>query len=316
MKHAVFSYEAITDEVKNFNSHLKEHLSTVPKVWDLPVDVMRNMQREGNAAFPAPVFSPRAYWINIPGRSGSIRLRIIPAPTKQPNQVYLRFHGGGWVFGAPDFGEPVLEVLSERLNATIISVEYRLSPEHPFPAAPDDCEDAALWLLAQKKSEFHDAALVIGGESAGAHLAVLTLLRLKKKLGVGTGFSAANLIYGCYDLSGSPSLLNWGDEHLVIDTPTVNWLIDKFAPTQDRKDPKISPLYADLSGLPPALFTVGTLDPLLDDSLFMYERWRAASYNAELAVYPGGIHGFHAFPFSLARLAQEKIAQFLAENQS
>ena len=82
---------------------------------------------------------------------------------------------------------------------------------------------------------------------------------------------------------------------------------------QDRRDPDVSPLYADLRGLPPALFTVGTRDALLDDSLFMHARWRAAGNRAELAVHPGGAHGFTLFPFALAEAANSRIEAFLAQ---
>lgn len=80
-----------------------------------------------------------------------------------------------------------------------------------------------------------------------------------------------------------------------------------------RRDPDVSPLYADLRGLPPALFTIGTLDPLLDDSLFMYARWVAAGNNAELAICPGGVHGFTLFPIPLAQQALDRMAGFLTD---
>lgn len=83
----------------------------------------------------------------------------------------------------------------------------------------------------------------------------------------------------------------------------------------DPRDPAISPLYADLAGLPPALFSVGTLDPLIDDSLFMHARWRAAGNEARLAVFPGGVHGFHMLEGALAQSANASVARFLAEAQ-
>ena len=95
-------------------------------------------------------------------------------------------------------------------------------------------------------------------------------------------------------------------------SPMAKWLIGLYLPGgSDQRDPDISPLYADLSGLPPALFTVGTMDPLLDDTLFMYARWLAAGNEAELAVYPGGVHAFDMFPTDLAREAMARMDAFL-----
>ena len=90
------------------------------------------------------------------------------------------------------------------------------------------------------------------------------------------------------------------------------WFAKSFVPAGNYRDPDVSPLYANLGGMPPALFTVGTLDPLLDDSLFMHGRWLAAGNEGELAVYPGGIHGFTGFPVSIGREATERIDSFLA----
>ena len=305
-----FSLSAVSDETRLFNEKLKEQLRDAPKVWTVPISDARLAERTQQSTIPASAHSERAYWTEIPGRGDRLRIRVIPAPTETPKMIYLRFHGGGWMFGAPDLREQMLESISDRLSATIISAEYRLSPEHPFPAAPEDCEDAAIWLCEQQDKMFGGAPLVIGGESAGAHLTVLTLLRLRERFG-DCRFSAANLVYGLYDLNGSPSVRNWGDKNLIIDTPTVLWLIDNFAPGMDLKRPDISPLYAELSGLPPAIFSVGTLDPVLDDSLFLYSRWRASGLEAELAIHPGGVHGFYAFDFTLARDAHDRIARFL-----
>ena len=144
----------------------------------------------------------------------------------------------------------------------VASIEYRLAPEHPYPAGPDDCEDAALWLLkAARRSSARPRRSAIGGESAGAHLSALTLLRLRDLHGVRDAFRAANLVYGAFDLSGTPSRRLLAD-HLVLTDSDMNWftrqLPARASTTSSAAIPTISPLYADLAGLPPALFTVGT----------------------------------------------------------
>ena len=110
----------------------------------------------------------------------------------------------------------------------------------------------------------------------------------------------------------SPSVRAFGNERLILRTVDVEKFVEAFIPEgTDRRDPDVSPLYADLKGLPPALFTIGTRDALLDDSLFMHGRWVAAGNAAELAVYPGGAHGFIAFPGELGAAAMARIDGFL-----
>jgi acetyl esterase/lipase len=111
----------------------------------------------------------------------------------------------------------------------------------------------------------------------------------------------------------TPSVRRWGPRNLILSTPIVEQFADWFVPPALRADPDVSPLYADLRGLPPALFSVGTLDPLLDDSLFMAARWRAAGNRAELVVYPGGVHAFTAFPIPLATSANLRMLAFLKD---
>ncbi len=138
--------------------------------------------------------------------------------------------------------------------------------------------------------------LTIGGESAGGHLAAVTILRMRDRYGY-TGFRGANLVYGAFDLSMTPSQRAFGNRRLVLRTIDMQQFYNAFLPTiTERRVPDISPLYADLAGLCPALFSVGTQDALLDDTLFMYTRWIAAGNEAELAIYPGGAHGFTLFP--------------------
>jgi acetyl esterase/lipase len=132
----------------------------------------------------------------------------------------------------------------------------------------------------------------------------VTLLRLRDRHDAAGAFLAANLVFGVYDLSGTPSQIRLG----------MTGFRDLYLPGHDtaaRKAPDISPLYADLAGLPPALFTVGTADYLYDDSLFMAARWRAAGNEAELAVYPEAVHGFTAFPTGMAKAANRRIHDWL-----
>ena len=173
-----------------------------------------------------------------------------------------------------------------------------------------------MWLANNAKSEFGSDILAIGGESAGATLSAVTLLRKRDRHGF-TGFRAANLVYGAYDLSMTPSQKQFGNQRLVLRTVDIEKFMGAYLPgVHDLRHPDISPLYADLEGLPPALFTIGTRDALLDDSLFMYARYIVAGNRAELAVYPGGAHAFNFFPFTLAGQANDRMDAFLAHETS
>jgi acetyl esterase/lipase len=130
--------------------------------------------------------------------------------------------------------------------------------------------------------EFGSDRIVIGGESAGAHLSAVSLLRLRDKHGF-SGFRGAALTYGCYDMTMTPSMARWGPRNLILSTPIVAWFIDNFVPEGDRRQPDISPLYADLAAAA-ALFSVGSYDPLLDDTLFMQGRWLAASVRKSKSI--------------------------------
>ena len=201
----------------------------------------------------------------------------------------------------------MLERVADNTGQAVVSVEYRLAPEHPYPAGPDDCEAAALWLAQNARDRFGTDALTIGGESAGGHLAAVTVLRMRDRHFY-TGFRGANLVYGAFDLGMSPSQRQFGNTRLVLRTIDMQQFYNAFLPTIiERRVPDISPLYAELGNLCPALFTVGTKDALLDDTLFMHARWVAAGNEAELAIYPGGAHGFTLFPNALSQAATARM---------
>jgi acetyl esterase len=254
----------------------------------------------GASMFGEP--SARAVDRMIDGPAGPIRLR-----TFMPDQVdgvLFHIHGGAWLGGSPEMMDLLHEMLADTVNLAVVSVDYRLSPEHPYPAGPDDCEAAALWVVEHARAELGSDRLVIGGESAGAHLAAVTLLRLRDRHRLADRFLGANLIFGAYDLSQTPSQRGVGTSTEIDVLDGTGFPLDLFLPGQsreERRDPEISPLYADLSGMPPALFSVGTADHLLDDTLFMAARWVAAGNEAELLVYPDTPHGCIALPTVAAR---------------
>lgn len=294
----------LIEETRAFCDALEQTLRTIPDVTQVPVADTRRARREGTGIFPAPVYLPQARTETIAGPGGELPLRII-APEGQATGAFLHIHGGGWTLGDHDGQDVRLGRLVAETGLAVASVGYRLAPEHPYPAGLDDCEAAALWLLDHREmlAAEADAPLAIGGDSAGGHLSAATLLRLRDRHGRHGAFGAAVLQYGAYDLSMTPSQRLWGERNLVLSTPIIHWFGEQFLPgvaREDRRDPEISPLYAQLHDLPPAIFTIGTADALLDDSLFMCARWQAAGNLAELRVWPEAPHGFVSLPMTIA----------------
>ncbi|HTD50993.1 MAG TPA: alpha/beta hydrolase, partial [Acidimicrobiia bacterium] len=241
--------------------------------------------------------SGRAVDRTIAGPAGRIRLRTFTH--ERPHGVLFHIHGGAWTAGSPEMMDQLHEIIVDRCNVAVVSIDYRLAPEHPYPAGPDDCEATACWLLEHGADEFGSDRLLIGGESAGAHLAAVTLLRMKNKHQAADRFLGANLVFGAYDLSRTPSQRGVGiaSGHDILDSS--GFALDCFLPDmsdEQRRDPDVSPLYGNLRGMPPALFSVGTNDHLLDDTLFMAARWGVAGNQSQLLVYPETPHGCIALP--------------------
>jgi acetyl esterase len=260
----------------------------------LPVEERVAAQRRAELGGPP---SARAVDRMIEGPAGPIRLRTFTH--ERPEGVLFHIHGGAWMAGSPEMMDQLHEILVDQCHLAVVSVDYRLAPEHPYPAGSDDCETAACWLLEHAANEFGSDRLLIAGESAGAHLAAVTLLRLRDKHHAANRFLAANLIFGAYDLSRTPSQRGVGIAPRTDILDGTPWPLDLFLPgmpEEQRRDPDVSPLYADLHGMPPALFSVGTNDHLLDDTLFMAARWEVAGNRTSLLVYPDTPHGCIALP--------------------
>jgi acetyl esterase len=253
------------------------------------------------AARPAP--AGRLVTERVAEANGrQVPVRIIAPERGEPRGVVLEIHGGGFYLSSAVRSDARNAGLADASGVAVVSVDYRLAPENPWPAAPDDCETAALWLMENAGAMFGTDQLVITGASAGANLAVTTLLRLRDR-GVVAPCVGAALQFGAYDLSGrSPS------GRRIADEPFITLYAGDVA---DRTNPDISPLFGDLSGLPPALMVVGTLDLMFEDSLAMAARWSAAGSEVNLRVYPESPHGFTSFPTAMAAAATRGIESWI-----
>lgn len=299
MRKDVFAPDAVPAEVVAFNAAMTKRFGDLPRIWDIGIEKARS-----GGFMPSPPPSPHAFDVSV---SDTVSLHVLPC--SDPRGVLLHIHGGGFMLGSAAHQDAVLQRIADNVGVVCVSVEYRLAPENPFPAAWDDCEAAALWLLQHAEKEFGAAPLLIAGESAGALLAAATLLRLRGGPGL-SRFRGAALSFGVYDSAMTPSqtLAQSG----VLKARDIAKIAEAYAPdVRTRRDPEISPLYADLHGLPPALFTVGSLDAMLDDSMFMYCRWLAAGNQAELSIFPGADHGFIETPHPSASQANAGIDAFL-----
>jgi acetyl esterase len=231
----------------------------------------------------------------------TVRLRV-HAPTDRPaTGLVLEIHGGGFYLGSAAAGDVRNRQVADALGVAVASVDYRLAPENPWPAAPDDCETAARWLAEHAPDRFGTTRLALLGFSAGATLALTTLLRLRDQ-----GISAVDtavLQFGTYDLSARTAA-----GRLIAD----EYFLEAYAgAVTDRTHPDLSPVYADLAGLPPILMIVGGADLLLQDNLAMAARLTAANVDVDLRIYPEAPHGFTGHPTSMARAALEDIEAWL-----
>lgn len=299
---------APSDETAAFNARLEDTLAGLPASHEVPPEVTRAARAEGRGIFPFGGPLDGADW--TPAANHARRARLI-RPEAQARGVIVHIHGGGWTLGAPEQFDRWNLPLSRDTGAAVISLPYRLGPEHPWPAPIDDVTDGLAWALGAAGGLVGADRIVVTGESAGAHLALLAMQRLRGVDGFGR-IVGASLFYGCYDLRMTPSMANWGARRLVLSTPTVDWFVDNLTGGNRalRADPAASPLLADVSGLPPMQLVVGTADPLLDDTLFLAARLAAAGAAPQVHIAPGGVHAFDMFDTALAAEALAARAAF------
>ncbi|PGH23388.1 hypothetical protein AJ80_02498 [Polytolypa hystricis UAMH7299] len=326
-----FNVNSIPEDVREFNKKFAALTGNAPAWYDIGPSKYREMNLKGETAFPAPVLLDCASPFQVPSREAgrTIPCRVIRPEGDTPVKgVFMHIHGGGWVLASEAHQDGPLKQIVDALSMATISVGYRLAPEHPFPAAPEDCYDVAEWLVDNAEKEFGAPLKFICGDSAGAQLTTLSALHLlSHESPKYSQFQLKGLLlnFGVFDLSKTPSCFTFKrSPAIVLDEGEMDKFIDAFLPDKsfNRKSPSVSPLYFNFSALPPAtklppaLFLCGTEDLLLDDTVFMSAKWQMAGGEAIVKIVPGAPHGFIGFPpdsFQGVLEGLETVSTFLEE---
>lgn len=235
---------------------------------------------------------------------------FISAPGADPSRCIYYLHGGGYVIGSVNTHRVLGYDLSKASGARVLSMDYRLAPEHPFPAGLEDAVAGYQWLLDSGVKPEH---VVIAGDSAGGGLTVATLLALRDR---GIALPAAAVCFSPWvDLLGEgASMATRAAVDPMVQKEALVWYTGLYMAGGDPKDPLASPLHADLSGLPPTLIQVGDAETLLDDSTRLAEKMKAAGVEVELEVWDRMIHVWQLFApiLSEGREAIAKAGAFVA----
>ena len=306
------------DEQRAFNTAVME---ATAGMGDVDTRSPEGLQWIRDAMAPGGLFGFRGLDFpevrTIPGPAGELPIRVLRpgadgVGSTTVRGVYLHLHGGGMSLGSALSMDSRNWAIAQACGVAVVSVDYRLAPEHPFPAGPGDAEAAALWLIEHARAEFDSDRLLVGGESAGAYLALLTMIRLRDRLGGVPPFAGVDCCYGVFDWGGTPSSREQVGKVPYATGDRANR--ERYLPgrsLEECRDPAVSPLWAPLHDLPPTLLTVGTADWLLDDSLFVAGRMAAAGSPVELAVYPDGPHGVESADTTIGRAARDRLHAFL-----
>jgi acetyl esterase len=250
----------------------------------------------------------------IPGAAGLLRVRITAPEGPGPFPALVFYHGGGWVVGSIDTHDALCRALTCAASALVVSVEYRLAPEHPYPAGVDDAYAAASWVADHAADLGADAArLALGGDSAGGNLAAVVALKARDQGGPRLALQVLLYPITDYDFE-TPSYRECAEGYMLTRAAMI-WFWDQYLADPDRRrEPYASPLQAaDLKGLPPALVVTAEYDPLRDEAEAYASRLRQAGVPVKLSRYDGMIHGFlrrSAF-FDQGRAALDEVAAAL-----
>jgi monoterpene epsilon-lactone hydrolase len=281
-----------------------ERIRAVYRGWNRDTSVAQ-MRRDWDAAFEGCTVAVSCEGVSAGGVDGEWI-----APANAPlDKAILYFHGGGFRVGSVSSHRELIAQIADASGCRVLGINYRLAPEHRFPAALDDALAAYGWMLDQGIAS---SSIAFAGDSAGGNLVLATMLALRERR---LPLPAAGVLMSPWtDLAATGgSYTTRAEADPIHRRPMILALAGNYLGEHDPRDPLVSPLYADLKGLPPLLIQVGDRETVLDDSTMFAEKARAAGVDIELQVWDGMIHVFQMFGAELAEAAQAiaSIAKFL-----
>ncbi|MGZ4452451.1 MAG: alpha/beta hydrolase [Nocardioides sp.] len=224
----------------------------------------------------------------VPGPAGELAIRIYRPITDKPALPTVAFfHGGGWVIGDLDTHDLTCRTIARDSETVVVSVDYRLAPEHPYPAAVEDALASASWIAEHLADLGGNDVLGVAGDSAGGNLSAVVAQELRDRV------SAQLLIYPATDVPGEYASRTENAEGFFLDLDSMTWFVQQYVPADaDLTAPRLSPLYGDLTGLAPAVVVVAELDPLRDEGKAYADALAAAGVPVTLRAFDSLIHGF------------------------
>jgi acetyl esterase len=255
---------------------------------------------------PSAVHIDRVEDRTIPGPAGEIPVRIYAPMADRPLPVLVWYHGGGWVIGSIETHDGICREIVDAAGCMVVSVDYRLAPEHRFPAAVDDAYAAACWVSAHAVEIGGDASRVaVGGDSAGGHLAAVTAMLARDRGAPPLVFQL--LVYPAIEHEFErPSMIENAAGYMLT-TDAMRWFYDyTLNDPSEGDDPRVSPIRAEsLADLPPAFVVTAEFDPLRDQGVAYAEALAAAGVSVTSTTYEGVFHGFFSMQ---AMLDEAKVA--------
>ena len=294
------------------SSQIEEVVDRVTSVFSgwTPETSLDQIRREWDDLFSdvEPVVKATA----VPVDAGGVKAEWISAPDALPDRTILYLHGGGYVLGSINSHRDICERLSQKARARVLSLDYRLAPENPFPAAVEDAVAAYEWLLAQGVDA---RRLAISGDSAGGGLALAAMLALREK---GHPLPACAVLMSPWvdmEMLGESLIANDAIDPMVH-RPMVETMVSLYMGASDRRHPLANPLHGDFRGLPPMIVHSGSRETLLDDAVRVVEKARAEGVDVEYRIWDGQIHVFHIFAARLdeGAVALDELGAFIAKH--
>jgi len=295
---------------------LLEMMNTMmgPPLGTVSPEETRRLMDERRATMPPGEPVARVQDLSAPGPAGEIALRVYTPAGPTPQPVVVFYHGGGWVIGSIDSHDATARALANRSGCTVVSVEYRLAPEHKFPAAAEDSYAATVWVAEHAAECGGDPTrLAVAGDSAGGNLAAVVALLARERGGPRIAFQL--LVYPVTDCNYDTGSYTANAEGYFLTKASMVWFWDHYlSSAADAANPVASPLRAEsLAGLPPALVITAEFDPLRDEGEAYAKRLEAAGVPVVCTRYDGVIHGFFGMGDALdkARAAQQQAGEAL-----